>query len=112
MYKEVINLMNEIERKRCIAHTLKGTFYVGMAIVKHNIKKIIKEKHGYTIFEGELWLRHNLTKSNIHIFIRSDLPNKDNPTRCYGYIDKVMIQCIDDEEFRDSDGYEIRQLIR
>lgn len=105
-------VLTDEERKRCIAHTLKGTFYVGMAIVRHKIKKIIKDKHGYIIFEGELWLRHNPTKSDIHIFIRSDLPNKDNPIRCYGYIDKVMIKCIDDDEFRDSDGYEIRELVR
>jgi len=103
--------LTEEERKRCIAHTLSGTFYVGMAIVDHHIKKIIREKHGYTIFKGELWLRHNPSKSNIHIFITSDAPNKDNPTRCYGYIDKVMIKCVDETEFRDSDGYEIRHIV-
>lgn len=105
-------MLTDDERRRCIAHTLKGTFYVGMALVDHHIIKIIRDKGIYIIFEGELWLRHQQSESDIHIFIRSDAPNRDNPIRCYGYIDKVMIKGIGERKYRDSDGYEIRQMVR
>ena len=104
-------MLTDEDRKRCIAHTLAGTFYVGMVLIKHKIKKVIKERDGMTIFDGELWLRHQPSKTNIHLFLKSDAPNKNNPNRCYGYVDKVMIQYVDDKEYTDSDGYEIRQLV-
>lgn len=104
--------LTDEERKKCISRTLKGTFYVGMALIKHDIKNIIREKEGYIIFKGELWLKHLMSRTEIHIKINSDKPNKSNPKRCYGYIYEVWIKELGEEEFIKSSGYDIRELVK
>ena len=60
-------MLTDEERKRCIASTLSGTYYVGMAIVKHKINKIIKVDGRYIRFpqnkdEAMRWIRADLNR--------------------------------------------------
>ena len=111
LQKEVNKLiMTDKMRERIIAHTIEGTYYEKMELIKHKIEKIIKRFGVYIIYKGELWFEYNRTK--VHIYIRSDRPSKKCKERIYGYIESVETMDFDEEEYSESSGYCIREMVR
>ena len=102
--------MTDKMRERIIAHTIEGTYYEKMKVIKHKIEKIIKRFGVYIIYKGELWFEYNRTK--VHIYIRSDKPTKRCEERIYGYIERVETKAFDEDEFTESSGYEIREIVK
>lgn len=101
------------DRMKCISNTLRQSYYIGMALVKHKIDKVIRTREGIVIYKGELTLKHVPTQKIIKLIIKSDSIAHRAPKsgRTYGYIDEVLMKN-EQGTFVQTSAYEVGQIVR